>query len=173
MELDQQEPLADELRAELSRAVRSVCPPWLQDHREDIVQNAVIRVLELLRRSEGNRQLTPSYLWKVAYSAMIDEIRRLHPERQAAMTPAVLEGASFSGADPERESSGREVGEAIQGCLMQLVRPRRLAVTLYLYGHSVPEAARLLGWGVKRTENLVYRGLADMRGCLKTKGMEP
>ena len=50
-------------------------------------------------------------------------------------------------------------------------RERRLAVTLHLQGHSVPEAARLLDWAVKRTENLVYRGLADLRECLTAKGI--
>ena len=54
-----------------------------------------------------------------------------------------------------------------------LVRPRRLAVALYLQGHSVPEAAKLLEWGNKRTENLVYRGLADLRECLAKKGLKP
>ena len=73
--------------------------------------------------------------------------------------------------DPERAAAGRELGAVIQGCLGRLVRPRRLAVTLHLMGHSVPEAARLLGWSVKRLENLVYRGLADLRGCLKTSGV--
>ena len=48
-----------------------------------------------------------------------------------------------------------------------------MAVVLHLQGHSVPEAARLLNWGNKRTENLVYRGLADLRNCLALKGLEP
>jgi RNA polymerase sigma-70 factor (ECF subfamily) len=52
-------------------------------------------------------------------------------------------------------------------------RDRRLAVTLYLQGHTVPEAARILDWSGKRTENLVYRGLADLRECLMAKGMRP
>ena len=48
-----------------------------------------------------------------------------------------------------------------------------MAVTLYLQGHSVPEAARVLDWPAKRTENLVYRGLADLRECLMKKGIQP
>ena len=52
-------------------------------------------------------------------------------------------------------------------------RERRLAVMLHLQGHPVAEAARILGWTVKRTENLVYRGLADLRHCLICKGHRP
>ena len=157
--------------------MRAVCPHWLRDRTDDIVQNAVIRVLRLLEQSEGKRELAPSYLWKVAYTAMIDEVRRVHPERYESLEGAVADGAPPSHAskalDPESETSGRELGAAIQSCLQTLVRPRRLAVALYLYGHGVPEAARLMGWDAKRTENLVYRGLNDMRKCLSAKGLEP
>jgi len=62
---------------------------------------------------------------------------------------------------------------AIRACLAAANRDRRLALVLYLQGHSVPEAARILGWDVKRTENLVYRGLADLRQCLLNKGHRP
>ena len=52
-------------------------------------------------------------------------------------------------------------------------RERRLAVTLHLQGHTVPQAARLLDFSPKQTENLVYRGLADLRACLLAKGIRP
>ena len=52
-------------------------------------------------------------------------------------------------------------------------RERRLAVTLHLQGHTVPETARILDWAAKQTENLVYRGLADLRECLMAKGLRP
>jgi RNA polymerase sigma-70 factor (ECF subfamily) len=75
--------------------------------------------------------------------------------------------------DPERTTASREVGRGIRGCLKAMKRERRLAVILHLQGHSVREAARLLDWAFKRTENLVYRGLADLRACLQSKGMTP
>jgi RNA polymerase sigma-70 factor (ECF subfamily) len=46
-------------------------------------------------------------------------------------------------------------------------------VTLHLQGYSVAEAAALLAFGLKQTENLVYRGLADLRRCLAAKGLAP
>jgi CHAT domain-containing protein len=50
---------------------------------------------------------------------------------------------------------------------------RRRAVMLYLLGHTVPQAGELLGFGAKKAENLVYRGLADIRSCLEGKGVTP
>lgn len=76
-------------------------------------------------------------------------------------------------SDPEKAAGGSQIAQAVRDCLRKLVQDRRLAVTLFLQGHSVPESARLLGWDDKRTENLIYRGLAALRLCLSTKGFEP
>jgi RNA polymerase sigma-70 factor (ECF subfamily) len=161
-----------ELRADLARAVHRVCPPWLADRSEDLVQVALMRVIEVEKRSEGKAELSSFYLHKVARSALIDEIRRLRRRQEVALDEAVAETQPAAGSpDPERTAAGHELGRAIQNCLGRLIRPRQAAVTLHLLGHGVPEAARLLGWSVKKAENLVYRGLADLRGCLEMAGI--
>jgi RNA polymerase sigma-70 factor (ECF subfamily) len=164
-----------ELRQTLMRVVRRVCPAWLAAQREDVVQGALIRVIRALERLEADddRPLAPAYLYKVAHSALVDEIRRVRRRGETNIDdePAAVQMAS--GDDPEQAASGREIGRGIQACLGCMKRERRLAVTLYLQGHQVGEAATLLGWSVKRTENLVYRGLADLRACLRAKGLEP
>lgn len=75
--------------------------------------------------------------------------------------------------DREQRTLGREVGLGIRDCLNTPNRPRRLALVLHLQGHTVPDAARVLGWPAKKTENLVYRGLSDLRSCLEGKGLKP
>jgi RNA polymerase sigma-70 factor (ECF subfamily) len=122
----------------------------------------------------------------VAHSALVDEIRRRQRRREVQLDVGEPDAheAQAQGhvarapepratGDPEQDASLRELGGAVRGCLLEMKRDRRLAVTLYLQGHSVPEAARLLDWPVKRTENLVYRGLADLRQCLLAKGHMP
>lgn len=160
-----------DLRAELERCVARVCPRWLADRRQDLVQVAILRVMALEERGEGNRDLSASYLKRVAYSALVDEIRRVRRRGEVPLAIESKDGGMASVApDPERAALGREIGHNIMECLERLVRPRRLAVVLYLQGHNVPQASRLLGWARKRTENLVYRGLADLRGCLEERG---
>ena len=146
----------------------------MSDQREDLVQASLIRLMEIQRKSEGKREFKSSYLWRVAYSTLIDEIRRLRRRREVHLDDEVgsAEPAS-SQPGPEQESRDREVGRGIQDCLSVLVSARSEAVTLYLQGHSVPQASRLLNWSAKKTENLVYRGLADLRRCLHDKGLEP
>jgi RNA polymerase sigma-70 factor (ECF subfamily) len=166
-----------ELRRDLERAVARVCPAWLAAQRDDVVQSAVMRVIQLLEagsfQSEGNPRFPASYLYRVAYSAVVDEIRRVRRRRETCLEDAADLGMGGGTDDPERTAASIEIGRGIQGCLARMKRERRLAVTLYLQGHTVVEAARILEWPVKRTENLVYRGLADLRACLASKGMRP
>ncbi len=164
-----------QLRDQLERSVGRVCPAWLNDRRDDLVQVAMMRVMAVLKKSEWNRELGSSYLSRVAYSALVDEIRRLRRRREIPLTDEEGEEPQRASEvpDPERTSMDRQMGHSIRTCLASQVRSRRLAVTLNLQGYSVPDAARLLEWTVKKTENLVYRGLADLRLCLSKKGWRP
>ena len=134
-----------------------------------------MRVMHVLNRpnaeGEGTPALTPSYLHRVAQSTLIDELRRVRRQRETALDDEGDAAIPIAQDDPERLAASREIGRGIQDCLREMTRDRRLAVTLYLQGHSVPESSRLLDWSPKRTENLVYRGLADLRECLASKGM--
>jgi RNA polymerase sigma-70 factor (ECF subfamily) len=44
---------------------------------------------------------------------------------------------------------------------------------LHLQGHSLDEICAMLEEPRKKVENLAYRGLADLRRCLKARGIEP
>jgi RNA polymerase sigma-70 factor, ECF subfamily len=165
-----------QLHRDLVRAVDRVCPRWMADRADDLVQVALMRVMEVQRKKGEMADLSVFYLRKVAYSALIDEIRRLRRRQEVSIEGDDEEGSAvFDPAapepDPERASAGRQVGRAIRDCLARMVLPRRHAVTLNLQGHSVPEIGRLLGWTAKKAENLVYRGMADLRGCLGEKGI--
>ncbi len=167
------------LRRALARAVGRVCPGWLAADRDDLVQAALLRVLRKHEAGagddpgEGTPQVASSYLHKVAYSVLIDEIRRVRRRRETSLEDEASEPPRDQPADPERVAASAEIGLGIQSCLGNMAHDRRLAVTLHLQGHTVVEAARILEWPEKRTENLVYRGMADLRACLTAKGMRP
>jgi RNA polymerase sigma-70 factor (ECF subfamily) len=165
------------LRQDFVRAVARICPRWLSSQRDDLVQAAIMRVMQIVSQrsaqGEGDAPFSSSYLYKVAYSALIDEMRRMTRRRETALEDENVTEVPGTSADPERSAASREIGQGIQDCLAELKSERRLAVTLYLQGHSVPEASRVLDWPAKRTENLVYRGLADLRECLTSKGIAP
>ncbi len=143
------------IRAVLIRAVERHCPPALAAHREDLVQVAMVRLLE--RPGEGTAARGASYLWRVAYTVVIDEIRRFR--RQERQAEELARG--------ERGTPGPEARSEILDCLDGLQDRRRVAVTLHLQGFRTSEVAGALGWTEKQAENLVYRGLADLRACLE------
>lgn len=135
----------------------------------------VMQIVEADAKAQGPaRTLTSFYVYKAAHSALVDEIRRVRRRAEDSLESddnvVAVTGAHHN---PERIAASHEIGRGIQDCLAQMNDQRRLAVTLYLQGHTVPEASRILDWSAKRTENLVYRGLADLRECLMLKGMRP
>ncbi len=163
-----------EIRSRLRAAVGRVCPGWLRDHVEDIVQAAMVRLLEARRRGGEKGALATIHLRTVAYYAAMDEIRRHVRRKEVPEEDAhAMDVTESPAAGPEREAAAREIERGIGECMARLVRPRRLAVTLHLIGYSFPEVGRSLGWSTKKAEHLVYRGLDDMRRCLTAKGLTP
>ena len=156
----------------LSRAVRSVCPAWIADRREDIVQNAIVRVVRKWNETEEPEALGASYLWRVAHSAVMDELRhrRRHPEDAWEVPPESPTAEEYS---PERRRESAELRRAIEDGLGRLPEDRRRAVALFLLGHSLKVSAEMLGWSTKRVDNQRYRGLAALRGFLDEQGYEP
>ncbi len=160
----------------MERAVRGMCPTWMADRRDDLVQVAVMRVMEISRKGEKSRNFNASYLWRAAHSAMIDEIRRMRRRNEVE-----LEESSASDdpqwvsdrASPERRAESRYLASELQDCLRGLAGSRKQAVTLHLQGYSPAESAPLLGWATKKVYNLVHRGLQDLRDCLDGKGIRP
>lgn len=167
-------PEFDELRRRVAAAVRRQCPRWLAAQADDIVQNAMLKLHRAVEKSDGNRTFSSVYLEKSVCGAVVDEIRRACRRREDPVQhEQQLDGIAGVGENPERGAFAGEITQGILDCLGRLGRPRKLAVTLYLHGCSVPEAAGRLGWNLRRTESLVYRGLADMRACLERSGLKP
>ena len=159
-----------EVRAKLVRYVRRVCPAWLAPQKEDLVQMAAIKLL----RTASDKEWTDGFLSRVAYSVVIDEIRRKRRRNEVGMSPSMPERIMNSAdLNPETIARGQRVGEVLLECVASLKEDRRRAVTLYLQDHPVPEIAERMHCDRKRASNLVYRGLDDLRGALRKRGLTP
>lgn len=166
--------VAEELRRRVVSAVRRTCPDWLARQADDIVQTVMTQLAATAARGEGNPSFAGIYLEKAAYGATANEIRRLYRRRETPMEGRQdVERWAAPEPSPERRATAAEIAAHIRDCLSRLGGSRSLAVTLYLEGCSVPETARRLSWSPKRAENLVYRGLHDLRACLRSKGLSP
>jgi len=162
------------IRKRAEAAVRRTCPDWLSRQAEDIVQNVILQFLSADKKSEGKKRYSAIYVEKAVFGATMDQIRHLYRRKEKPVEELdLLEQADDRQAGPEKKAAAGEIGSGIRDCLAGLARNRRLAVILYLQGCTVPKAAQHLMWTLKKTENLVYRGLSDLRGCLAGKGIEP
>jgi RNA polymerase sigma factor (sigma-70 family) len=162
------------LRGAILATVRKVSPPRLRPLVEDITQDVLIRVVEIRRREWGDRPVPASYLYRAAYNAVLDELRRRrHAMEESGHGEDVFGTLSDSAAGPERHAASGEVAAAIRDCLRRLVASRRRALTLYLEESSVAEVAGALGYTAKKASHLIYRGLVDLRSCLAEKGVKP
>jgi RNA polymerase sigma-70 factor (ECF subfamily) len=162
----------DRLRADVERAVRRICPGWLVDQIDDLIQVATVRIVQRLRDTAGTSVvLTPGYVYRTAYTSLVDEIRKRRRLREVPIEHE--EALAVPTVNPERRVAARATGEAIRQCMSSLLRSRRRAVMLHLQGHSLDETSVQLGCSRKKADNLVYRGLSELRACLKARGFEP
>lgn len=160
-------------REPIERAVARAAPPWLGNERDDLVQDSLVRLHRQLM-ADPDRPVSRSYLARIAHSAVIDELRRRSRRaRIEADSRGDLDEVATGGDAPDERLRDRRAGRALRDCLRAAAPRTQHAITLYLLGHSVPEAGRLLGVGTKSAENLVYRGLAALRACLLRKGVVP
>ena len=162
---------AGELRRTLTSAARRSCPSWMRDQLEDIVQNAMTRVLGL---PESPDSFSSSYLYRVAYSAVVDEMRRQFRRKERAVGDREELERLPQAVEPGRgEIPDIDLGRAMWDCLSGLIAPRRSAVAFHLQGYSAPETADRMGWTKKKAGHLIQRGLRDLRECLAAKGIRP
>lgn len=157
------------IRDVLVEAVTRACPSWLQSEREDIVHDAMTRLRDALRDSDP--AAPRAYVAKAAYHAVVDAIRRSRRRRELAALDAevAVDDRAHADADAERGL----VAQAVRACLEHAVPNRRVAVLLYLEGRGPAEVAQMLGGTRKHADNAIHRGLADLRACLRSKGVEP
>ena len=159
----------DTLRAALRRAVARTCPAWLASEQEDLVQSALLRILDKAPvREDGT--LPASYVWRVGVTTVLDELRRRR--RRPRTVQETSDGASAVEALSDRSPESTAVRGAIVEGLKRMSADRRRAVLLFLYGFSLKEAARLVGVSTKSHEHKRYEGLAELRDFLRKSGIE-
>jgi RNA polymerase sigma factor (sigma-70 family) len=150
----------EELRATLARVVGRICPSWMAGQKDDLVQTACLRIVKKVSGTEELSSIGTSYLWRVAHSVLMDELRRRRRHPEAELNPTMQTEPAATEPTPEGMSAGSELSAAIAAGLKTLNDARRWAVLLYLYGFSLKDSAGMMGWTAKRVDNQRYQGLA-------------
>ncbi len=140
---------------------------------DEVFQEVRIRVWKATGQTERIASLPASYVYRTAASAALDFIRRRRARRHDttdSIDSAPAAGLSLQHPEPFAD---RELGDVIASALADLPASRRAVVRMYLDGYGPGEIGSLLGWTEAKARNLVYRGLADLRGSLARRGVGP
>src|SRR5688500_15921346 len=123
------------LLRDLERAVRRVCARPCAPEAEDVVPESFLRLMRA-RKLDGQSKLSAAYLKKVAYSAVIDEIRRRRREPAADLASDRMD-IEAAADHMQEEAPDMALGDAMEVSLQRLQPDRRRALTLHLLGYSV------------------------------------
>jgi RNA polymerase sigma factor (sigma-70 family) len=148
--------------------VLGVCRTVLRQEQdaEDAFQATFLKLAEkaaTIRR----RPSVGSWLYGVAYHlalrARTGRVRRRAHEQKVA---------ARSAADPTLQLALEELWQVLHEELRRLSEKYRATLVLcHLEGHSQDEAARLLGWSVRRVKGRLQRGREQLRRRLSRRGL--
>jgi RNA polymerase sigma factor (sigma-70 family) len=152
----------------LQRLAPRVLAQWCRQDREDLVQEAALRLIRLATARDPGA-LGTGYLVRTLRSVAIDEVRR----RARRLLASDVEPLADAGTtDPEQLVMARRLRRRVDLALVRVSESRRCPVQLYLAGFSIVECADHMGIRAKQAENLVYRGLTQLRRELQPRGLE-
>jgi RNA polymerase sigma-70 factor (ECF subfamily) len=143
----------------------------------ELTQEVRVRLWQALADGEKIERVKTSYVYRAALSAAVDLIRRRRsrPDQPLEFDTAGATARARLPIDPARPDSDfelRELGESIDRAVSQLAEPRDVIVRLHLAGYDRYEIASMMGWTEPKVRNLIYRGLADLRGLLAQHGVQ-
>ena len=127
---------------------------------DDLIQEIRIRLWRACKHEIEYRKIS-SYIRKIIDSVIINYLNDARKEM------AILKNAEsvFSAF----HSSETEI--IVMDCVATLLESRRMVVTMYLHGFTVPDIAQALKWTKVKTYNLYIRGIRDLRMKLKDRGI--
>jgi RNA polymerase sigma-70 factor (ECF subfamily) len=142
---------------------------------EEVMQETRIRLWKALGTSDRIQQAPASYIYRTVSSAALDFLRRRRARREHTLddsgeSPAHQLATARSAEDGQRQD---EIQRVVAESIELLVESRRAVVRMYLAGFDREEMQELLGWSEAKTRNLLYRGLADLRATLESRGYGP
>lgn len=146
---------------------------------EDIEQDVKIKIWKFVKKGKKVDNL-PSYIKKVAYTATVDELRKMckqapyqNPSRLRLLY-AEMENLPNGIEDllPDTALEKKEIMKKLKAQIDALSENRKQVLHLYVMGWSVEEICEFLHWDKTKVRHLLYRGIEQLkvRSQAKTEG---
>lgn len=144
----------------MASAIRKVCGRRNQALVPDVQQEVYLALWKRLQGKAGKIQHPVSYVYKVALTTALAQIRRLD---RAEPTDLEEVETHVKSHEPFGRLEPAERARLVQQVLQRLDEDPRRAVKAYLAGFNHTEIAELYGWSASRARHLVYRSLDALR----------
>jgi len=93
---------AEELRLRVVGAVNRACPAWGKSDRDDLVQCILTALVARFGKGEGKYRFPSTYLSKMAYGVMVDELRRRGRRGEVPLEVAISNDPVTANPGPDR-----------------------------------------------------------------------
>ena len=141
---------------------------------EDVEQEVKIKIWKFLKKGKKVDNL-PSYIKRVAYTATIDELRKMRKQNPTSDFSGLNDIYSMSrinelknsGDTPEFLIEGQEMRESLQELINSQGKNRKQVLRLYLVGMSIEEICEFFDWDKTKVRHLLYRGIDDLKEKMK------
>jgi RNA polymerase sigma factor (sigma-70 family) len=154
------------IRHAIRRAARADAPRLA----DDIEQAVLVSLWQQVAREQVIDH-PASYVYRAAVRETVRAIRRDRSQSARAEPASPRMELVATGTTPDDDVRRREQRQALRASLETLAPDRARAVKAHLAGFSVEEIMALCGWPYQRARNLIARGMADLRGALRERGM--
>lgn len=138
--------------------------------KDDLLQEIRIRIWQVYTTKHSDIQYFNAYLKKIVLSVFINEIKKTKKENK------VLESAEaclsrHEGSNKDNPAVDEFLKSALLSSISALKEPKQLVVKLRLEGFSIGEIARMNSWSYRKTCNMFYRAIKELRPILGEKGI--
>lgn len=141
---------------------------------EDIEQEIKIKIWQLVKKGKKVEKL-PSYIKKLAYTATVDELRKMRKQAPTkefknlkniyldSKSDIIEEGIN----SPEMLLEEKELKSSLRELIDSLSNNRKQVLRLYMKGMSIEEICEFFNWDKIKVRHLLYRGINDIKEKIK------
>lgn len=147
---------------------------------DDIEQEVQIKIWRFLEKGKKVENL-PSYIKRVAYTATVDELRKMRKQIPSENIDHLKNIYSFSKSNnidedmklPEFILEEKELKSSLRELIESLGENRKQVLRLYLTGLTVEEISEFFDWDKTKVRHLLYRGINDIKEKIKNEKKLP
>jgi RNA polymerase sigma factor (sigma-70 family) len=139
--------------------------------QEDLIQDISVRIWKSLGKNDKNIRDFRSYINKIVNSVVIEAISTSRRETETLVRLRQEMPEEHGHHSQRNVTDGGPMMDALAASLNEIRASRRNVLSLFLAGLTLEEIAELKRWSRSKTNNLFYRGLADLKKKLAAKGV--